>query len=108
MVVYKNQEYFKPHLDTFSSNSKYLMKGGNRIGTILVYLTTLDESEKGATIFPKLKYKNTPKKCDAIYFETMKNGIVDDRLLHEGEPLNSSKMKYAINIWIREKEYLWN
>jgi prolyl 4-hydroxylase len=106
IVVYKNQEYYKPHMDTFSNNSKDLLYGGNRFATILVYLNTLDDSEKGKTIFPKLNIAVQPRRGDAIYFENMKDGQIDYRLLHEGEPTNSEKKKYIMNIWIREKDYL--
>ena len=107
VVVYKKDEYYKPHMDTFSPKSTELLRGGNRFATILVYLTTLDDNEKGRTIFPNIDLKITPKRGDAIYFENMKDGQVDYRLLHEGEPLKNTKNKYILNIWIREKEYLY-
>ena len=106
VVAYKKNQYYKPHMDTFYPKSQDLLTGGNRFATILVYLTTLDDNEKGRTIFPNLDLKFKPKRGDAIYFENMKDGQVDYRLLHEGESLESNKNKYILNIWIREKEYL--
>lgn len=106
IVEYKKNQYYKSHMDTFYPNSQDLLTGGNRFATILVYLTTLGDNEKGHTIFPNLNLKFKPKRGDAIYFENMKDGNIDYRLLHEGEPLESMKKKYILNIWIREKEYL--
>jgi len=105
-VVYKNDEYYRPHLDTFNENSPFLSRGGNRKASIFVYLTTLSPEEEGCTNFPKLKYKIRPVKCDAIYFENMKNNSVDERLLHEGETVKGFKKKYGINIWIRESTFI--
>jgi hypothetical protein len=104
-VVYKNDEYYKQHLDTFNPNSIFLSHGGNRVGTIFVYLTTLQPEEEGCTYFPVLKHKIRPVKCNAIYFENIKDGKVDERLIHEGETVKGFKKKYGINIWIRESKY---
>lgn len=103
-VVYEKNQYFKSHLDSFGSNSPYLLKGGHRISTIFVYLSTINPEENGCTYFNKLKLKIRPIKCNAIYFENIKDGKVDERLLHEGEKPNTKK--YCINIWIRERAYL--
>lgn len=105
-IVYKSGEYYKEHLDTFKEGSKYLKNGGNRIGTIFIYLNTLDMEDGGCTHFTMLKHKIRPVKCNAIYFENIKDGIIDNRLLHEGEKILNEKLKYGLNIWIRESKYV--
>jgi len=105
-IIYRKNEYFKEHLDTFNNGSEYLTNGGNRIATIFVYLNTLENEDGGCTNFIKLKHKIKPVKNDAIYFENIKNGIPDNRLFHEGESVLTDKLKYGLNIWIREGIYV--
>ena len=101
-VVYNNNEYYQEHLDTFPPDSKYMQNGGNRIATIFVYMTTLTPEEGGKTNFSNLNLSIKPIKCHAVYFENIKNNIVDYRLLHQGEKVIGLNKKYGINIWIRE------
>jgi hypothetical protein len=103
VLVYKSDDYVVPHLDTFLPNSKDVLERGNRFCTIFPYLSTLSSEEGGCTNFVKLNIKIQPKKCDAIYFENLIDGKIDDRLLHEGQMVTGANKKYAINIWIREK-----
>jgi len=105
IIVYEKDQYFKSHLDTFYENSVELDQGGNRTDTIFIYLNDLDKNDGGKTYFHKLDMKFQPNKCDGLYFQNMVNGKIDSRLLHEGEKITSNKRKYAMNIWIREKEY---
>lgn len=105
IVIYEKDQYFKPHLDTFYENSIELQQGGNRTHTILIYLNDIDEESGGKTIFTKLNMKFQPKKGNAIYFQNMINGKIDNRLMHEGESLYNLTKKYIINIWIREEEF---
>ena len=105
IIVYEKDQYFKPHLDAFYNNYVELNQGGNRTDTILIYLNDLDKDDGGKTYFSELYMKFKPNKGDGLYFQNMINGKIDDRLLHEGEKIITNKKKYAINIWIREKEY---
>jgi prolyl 4-hydroxylase len=105
IIVYEKDQYFKPHLDTFYENSVELNQGGNRTDTIFIYLNDLDKIDGGKTYFHNLNMKFQPNKCDGLYFQNMINGKIDNRLFHEGEKIVSNKKKYAMNIWIREKEY---
>jgi prolyl 4-hydroxylase len=107
IVIYEKDQFFKAHLDTFYENSIELKQGGNRTHTILIYLNDIDDENGGKTIFTRLQMKIQPKKRNAIYFENMINGKIDNRLLHEGESLYNFNKKYIINVWIREEEY-WN
>jgi prolyl 4-hydroxylase len=104
-VLYNNNEYYKEHLDSFPADSTYVKKGENRQATIFVYLTTLAPEEGGCTIFNKLNISIKPVKYNAIYFENIKNSIIDERLLHQGEKVIGLNKKYGINIWIREPNF---
>jgi prolyl 4-hydroxylase len=105
-VVYSNNEYYKEHLDTFPPTSKYMQNGGNRIGSIFCFLNTLEKQDGGCIHFINLKIRIKPEKGNAVYFENMKDGLPDQRLLHEGESILTDTLKYGLNIWIREREYV--
>lgn len=105
-IVYRKGEYFKEHMDTFHVGSEYLKNGGNRIGSIFCFLNSLKNEDGGCTHFLRLKYRIKPEKGNAVYFENMKDGLPDQRLSHEGESILTDTLKYGLNIWIREKEYV--
>jgi hypothetical protein len=54
-VRYRRNEKFTWHLDALGPNELGTSKGGQRIATLLVYHTGLEEGEGGATVFRDLK-----------------------------------------------------
>ncbi|KAL7749484.1 hypothetical protein RI367_005038 [Sorochytrium milnesiophthora] len=55
VVWYRKGQEFQPHYDWFGEESlPYLMPGGQRLATILVYLNGGKDLQGGATVFPKL------------------------------------------------------
>jgi len=105
VVVYEKGQKYNPHYDFFTPDSPDVKKRGNRNKTILVYLNDVPEEAGGATFFPKINLRVQPKSLDAIYFENMNNNELDYNTLHAGEPILTDVKKFAINIWLREKNF---
>jgi len=105
VVVYEKGQKYIPHYDFFDPNTPDVQVRGNRSKTILVYLNNVPKESGGATFFPKINLKVQPNAYDAIYFENMHNNEVDYNTLHSGEPILGDIKKYAINIWVREKNF---
>lgn len=106
VVRYKPGTFYKAHHDSCCDGSeackKFETRGGQRVGTLLVYLN--DEFTDGETHFPEhgdVKMKAPPG--SAIFFRPLAN---DDpkchpKALHAGLPI-SSGTKYVCNAWVRE------
>ena len=108
VVRYKPGTYYRAHHDACCEDaegcSMFENKGGQRVGTLLVYLN--DEFTEGETHFPEfgdLKMKAPPG--SAIFFKPL--GSEDKchpKALHAGLPV-SSGTKYVCNAWVRESEF---
>jgi prolyl 4-hydroxylase len=108
VVRYKPGTYYRAHHDACCEDSEacslFENKGGQRVGTLLVYLN--DEFTDGETHFPDfgdLKMKAPPG--SAIFFKPL--GSEDrchPKALHAGLPI-SSGTKYVCNAWVRESEF---
>lgn len=108
VVRYKPGTYYRAHHDACCEESEacslFENKGGQRVGTLLVYLN--DDFTDGETHFPDfgdLKMKAPPG--SAIFFKPL--GSEDKchpKALHAGLPI-SSGTKYVCNAWVRESEF---
>ena len=108
VVRYKPGTYYRAHHDACCEDSEacslFENKGGQRVGTLLVYLN--DDFTDGETHFPDfgdLKMKAPPG--SAIFFKPL--GSEDKchpKALHAGLPI-SSGTKYVCNAWVRESEF---
>lgn len=97
----KGEEYYNHH-DYFEPNN--VLNGGQRLGTFFCYLSSLKRDDGGETEFPKLGIKSVPRRGTALFWWNVDgNGKVIDKTLHRGNPLKTDKIKYGLNIWIREK-----
>jgi prolyl 4-hydroxylase len=100
VLHYRPGEEYKPHFDYFPSNKVDPDKGGQRIGTLLLYLN--DVSSGGETIFPKIGLSVAPKKGTALYFHYANSlGQVDRLSLHSSIPVIDGEKWVATN-WIRQ------
>jgi len=94
--------------------------GGQRVVTLLVYLTDLEEEDGGATIFRDLRYPEggpkgairvRPKKGSALIFFPAAGGIpetpLDVRTLHCGEMVSETAKndKWIAQMWLRQDMY---
>lgn len=102
VLHYKKGEEYKSHFDYFPQNKLETAKGGQRVGTILMYLNDVESG--GETIFPKIGLSVTPKKGTALYFHYGNNKGQTDRLsLRRSIPVIAGE-KWAATKWIRQGE----
>jgi prolyl 4-hydroxylase len=106
VVRYKPGTYYRAHHDSCCDDSdackSFESRGGQRIGTLLVYLN--DEFTDGETHFPDhgdVKMKAPPG--SAIFFKPLASDEpkCHPKALHAGLPI-SSGTKYVCNAWVRE------
>ncbi len=69
---------------------------------MIVYLN--DGYRGGETIFPKLNIKVVPKAGDALLFDNVVDGKVDQRSLHAGLPVEVGT-KWIATRWIRRDPF---
>ena len=103
----KGQEY-RPHYDFFDpKNANYqknIGKGGQRVGTLLMYLSDVEAG--GGTNFPKINLEVRPKKGMALYFANTKfDGSIEPLSLHAGMPVNKGT-KFLATKWLRANPYV--
>ena len=113
-VRYQQSEKFTWHLDAIAPSEHLDESGGQRVATLLVYLTDIGEGKGGSTAFRDLggernKYlKVQPKKGSALLFFPAAGGIegtpFDIRTLHAGEALSEEAIedKWIAQMWLRE------
>jgi prolyl 4-hydroxylase len=93
-------EEYKSHFDYFPSSKVNPDKGGQRVGTFLIYLN--DVSAGGQTVFPKAGVSIVPKKGSAVYFQYGNSrGEVDRLSLHSSIPVSAGE-KWVATKWIRQ------
>ena len=86
-----------PHLDCLEEAGQVLL-GGQRVGTVLVYLNDVDEG--GATRFPALDLEVAPRELQAVAWANVRtDGVPDVRARHEALPTTATKA--AVNCWVR-------
>uniref|UniRef100_A0A914EE63 procollagen-proline 4-dioxygenase n=1 Tax=Acrobeloides nanus TaxID=290746 RepID=A0A914EE63_9BILA len=92
--------HYEPHYD-FTQDDEPAFKNGNRIATVLLYIS---QPELGAaTVFTELKLTNWPKKNDALFwYNLLRSGEGDLRTLHAACPVLLGD-KWVSNKWIHEK-----
>jgi prolyl 4-hydroxylase len=106
IVRYQPGGMFNAHFDTFQSSSKlgreYLLKGGQRIYTALLYLNTVQAG--GETFFPALSLDISPTQGNLLVFENFSRETNQVHLLarHGSRPLKEGE-KWIATLWFREK-----
>lgn len=109
VVRYKPGTFYRAHHDSCCDDSdackSFETQGGQRIGTLLVYLN--DEFTDGETHFPDhgdVKMKADPG--SAIFFRPLAKDRdqCHPKALHAGLPI-SSGIKYVCNAWVREDNF---
>jgi prolyl 4-hydroxylase len=106
IVRYQPGGKFNTHLDTFQSSGKlgreYLLKGGQRTYTALLYLNSVDAG--GETFFPAFSLDITPIQGNLLVFESFSKETNQVHLLskHGSRPLIDGE-KWIATLWFREK-----
>ncbi|KAL7526751.1 hypothetical protein ACHAXR_002652 [Thalassiosira sp. AJA248-18] len=115
-VRYRKTEKFTWHLDALSPEEA-AKAAGQRVATLLVYLTDVKREDGGATMFRDLggddglPLKVRPKKGSALLFFPAAGGIpnapFDIRTLHCGEAVaeDAENEKWIAQLWLRQGEY---
>jgi 2OG-Fe(II) oxygenase superfamily len=118
-VRYRRKEKFTWHLDALGPSESLEELGGQRTATLLVYLTDLEPSDGGATLFRDLRYAGgsdqclrvQPRKGTALLFFPSAGGIpstpFDIRTLHCGDVVSdsASQDKWIAQLWLRSRAY---
>jgi prolyl 4-hydroxylase len=97
---------YEPHYDWFDPSSpgarKQLQRGGQRLATIIMYLSDVEQG--GCTAFPKLGLQVAPKKGNAVFFANASAfGQPDEKTLHGGDPVLAG-VKFVATKWLRMRE----
>ena len=116
IVRYKGGEEFSWHYDEVPPPQ--LPNGGQRVATLLVYLTDVPAWKGGGTAFRDLKESATsssslvmqPQMGSALlFFPSFADGSPDDRTLHKSEILKGDNAdddhKWIVQMWTHQREY---
>jgi prolyl 4-hydroxylase len=103
VMRYGQGEEYRPHWDYFEPDEPgseiLLRQGGNRVGTIVVYLTS--PAEGGATIFPDVGLEVLPVRGNAVFFR-YPLPTPESRTLHGGRPVLRGE-KWIATKWLRQR-----
>lgn len=105
ILRYSNGANYTPHYDYFDpaapGSATILKTGGNRVGTIVMYLQSPEKG--GATTFPDVGLEVAPVKGSAVFF-SYAQPHPDSKSLHSGAPVTEGE-KYVATKWLRERAY---
>lgn len=96
---------YKPHHDYFDpaqpGTPTILKRGGQRVGTLVMYLNTPDKG--GGTTFPDVHLEVGPIKGHGVFFSYDKPHVTT-RTLHGGAPVVEGE-KWVATKWLREGRF---
>ena len=105
VLHYRPGAEYKPHHDYFdpahSGTDAVLRRGGQRVGTLVMYLNT--PARGGSTTFPDVALEVAAFKGNAVFFSYDKPQI-STRTLHGGAPVVEGT-KWVETKWLREREF---
>lgn len=105
VLNYRPGAQYKPHHDYFTvdepSSNTLLRRGGQRVGTLLIYLN--DVPGGGCTFFPETQLRIHPRQGQAVFF-SYPSADVQSRTLHGGDPVTQGE-KWIATKWLREHEF---
>ncbi|XP_032075579.1 prolyl 4-hydroxylase subunit alpha-3 [Thamnophis elegans] len=102
VVNYGLGGHYEPHFDHATSRKSplYRMKSGNRIATLMVYLTSVEAGGSTAFIYANLSVP-VIKNAALFWWNLRRNGEGDDATLHAGCPVLAGE-KWVANKWFHE------
>jgi len=105
VLRYRHGAEYVPHYDYFDpaqpGTPKILARGGQRVGTIVMYLRTPERG--GGTVFPDIGLEVAPIKGSAVFF-SYDRPHPDTKTLHGGAPVTLGE-KYVATKWMREQPF---
>ncbi|GAA0748435.1 2OG-Fe(II) oxygenase [Ideonella azotifigens] len=105
VLRYRPGAQYLPHHDYFDPAQPgaptILSRGGQRLGTLLMYLNTPERG--GATTFPDVGLEVAPIKGNAVFFSYSRPSPTT-RTLHGGAPVLAGE-KWVATKWLREGEF---
>jgi prolyl 4-hydroxylase len=106
VLHYQPGAEYKPHYDYFDpvhpGSASILKRGGQRVGTLLMYLNT--PRKGGGTTFPDVGLEVAPIKGNACFF-SYDRAHVGTKSLHGGAPVIEGE-KWVATKWLREREFV--
>ena len=106
VLHYQPGAEYKPHHDYFDPGqpgmAAVLARGGQRVGTLVMYLNTPDRG--GSTSFPDVALEVAPIKGNAVFF-SYDRAHASTRTLHGGAPVLAGD-KWVATKWLREREFI--
>ena len=106
VLHYQPGAEYKPHYDYFDpvhpGSASILKRGGQRVGTVLMYLNT--PTKGGGTTFPDVGLEVAPIKGNAVFF-SYDRAHVNTKSLHGGAPVIEGE-KWVATKWLREREFI--
>jgi prolyl 4-hydroxylase len=102
ILRYRPGAEYKPHHDYFdpahSGTARILERGGQRVGTLVMYLNTPEGG--GATTFPDVGLEVAPVRGNAVFF-SYDRPHASTRTLHGGAPVTLGE-KWVATKWLRQ------
>ncbi|HXD41146.1 MAG TPA: 2OG-Fe(II) oxygenase [Ramlibacter sp.] len=106
VLHYRPGTEYKPHYDYFDPKEPgtptILKRGGQRVGTLLMYLAEPDKG--GGTTFPDVHLEIAPKRGNGVFF-SYERPHPSTRTLHGGAPVLEGE-KWIATKWLRERPFL--
>ena len=106
VLHYQPGTEYKPHYDYFDPKEPgtptILQRGGQRVGTLLMYLAEPDKG--GGTTFPDVHLEIAPKRGNGVFF-SYERPHPSTRTLHGGAPVVEGE-KWIATKWLRERRFL--
>ncbi len=102
ILRYRPGAEYRPHHDYFdpvhSGTPRILERGGQRVGTLVMYLNTPDSG--GATTFPDVGLEVAPVRGNAVFFSYTR-AHTSTKTLHGGAPVTAGE-KWVATKWLRQ------
>lgn len=106
VLRYRPGAEYRPHYDYFDpsapSTASILKRGGQRVGTLIMYLRTPERG--GGTVFPEAGLEVAPRAGNAVFF-SYPQAHPSSRSLHGGEPVLEGE-KWIATKWMRQGPFV--
>ena len=106
ILRYRPGAEYRPHHDYFDpvhpGTAKILERGGQRVGTLVIYLNT--PMAGGATTFPDVGLEVAPVRGNAVFF-SYDRAHPSTRTLHGGAPVLAGE-KWVATKWLRQGVFI--